>query len=109
MAGKGFRLTWSPTTVGSVFSQSMTAWTQVINGSVRLNNVFVKSTGTGTQFNFKIISPTGNIIYHRENVVGELSEEKNLLMRGLYTLTIENCNPDDTLSGEFMFQDAKDK
>jgi hypothetical protein len=109
MAGKGLRLTWQPTTVGGIKSESMTLWTSVINGSVRLNHIFLKSTLAGTQFNFKITSPTGNVIYHREDVVGELSEEKSLIMRGLYTLTIENCNPDDTFSGEFMCKDEKDK
>ena len=114
MAGKGLRLLWSPTSVGGVIAQSMTAWPQVINGSVKLNHIYIKSARPSTTFDFKITSPSGNDILVRPNNVGEISEAKELVMSGLYTLTIYNVTNgavmlDDTFSGEFMFQELKNK
>jgi hypothetical protein len=115
MAGKGFCLTWTPTTVGGTKTQSMTAWPQLVNGSLRLNHIFIKALAADTQFNFKITSPSGNIVFHRENINSELSEAPDIILRGLYSLTIEKVTTgegtqkDDTFAGEFMMKDEKDK
>ena len=110
MAGKGFRLRWQPTTVGGTISESMTSWTQVVNGSVMLKHIFLRSSGDNTKFDFKIVSPTGNRIFYRKDNHVEINEVPNILMRGLYVLTIENADPKvDTYTLEAMFMDIKDK
>ena len=113
--GKGFRLRWQPTSVGSVIAESMTTWTQVVNGSVKLNHIFLKASKGDTTFDFKITSPTGNDILVRNDIAGTLSEASELVMRGLYVLTISNvkngegANVDDSFEGEFTVQELKNK
>lgn len=115
MAGKAFRLRWQPTSSSGTITQSMSSWTQIVNGSVRLEHLFLKSSRADTQFDFKITSPNGNVIFSRLGNVGELIEPPNLLMRGIYTFTLENVKNsegvtlDDTFEGEFFFKDIKDK
>ncbi len=108
MAGKGFRLTWSPTTTSGSVSEQMTSWPQLAHGALILNHIFVKSNPT-TVFDFKIISPTGNVVWERKGINGELNEMPDILLRGLYTLKIENAEIDASFTGEFMFWDKKDK
>jgi hypothetical protein len=108
MAGKGFRLRWQPTTVGGTISESMSSWTQVVNGSVVLNQIIIKAAGN-VSFDFRITSPTGNNIYVSKGNNEELNDRPNLIMRGTYTLVIENSSANVAYEGEFMFQDAKDK
>ena len=120
MSGKGFNLTWNPTSVGSTVTITMsgttgTNWSQVVNSSVRLNHIFLKASADDTTFDFRITSPLGNNILNRKNNVGELNEAFELIMRGIYTLTISNVKNgeglaiDDTFAGEFAFKDEKDK
>lgn len=117
MAGKGFRLIWSPTTSDYEASRQMTAvyWPQVVNGSCKLNNIFIRAGQGTTIFDFKITSPSNNDIFVRKDIAGEINEPQNLMMRGIYTLTIDNVRTaedvkvNDTFSCEFMFQDIKDK
>ena len=82
MAGKGFRLTWSPTTTGGTVSEQMTAWPQLAHGALILNHIFLKSNPT-IVFDFKIISPSGNVVWERKGIDGELNEMTGLLLRGL--------------------------
>lgn len=109
MAGKGFRLRWQPTAVAGTISESMTSWPQLVNGALILNQIFIKSNPT-TVFNFKIISPTGNVVWKRDGIDGELNESPDLLLRGLYTLKIDNAEElTAKFEGEFMFWDKKDR
>jgi hypothetical protein len=109
MAGKGFRLSWRPTTVGGTISESMSSWTQLVNGSVNLKQAIIKANGN-VSFDFKIISPTGNTIYGMKGNNLEFNDAPNLVLQGLYTFVIENCAPGDaTFEGEFMFEEKKNK
>lgn len=113
--GKGFILTWNPTSSGGTVSSQRTTWTQIINGSVKLNQVVIKATRADTIFDFKITAPSGNFPLHRKNIDGTLNERPELVMRGTYTLTIENVKNgegttvDDSFTGDFTFQELKNK
>jgi len=109
MAGKGFRLRWQPTTSGGTISESMSSWTQIVNGSVVLEQI-VLSAGSNRTFDFRIVSPTGNNVYLAKGNVEVLNDKPNIIMRGTYTFVIENCSPSDTtFNGDCLFRDLKDK
>lgn len=115
MAGKGFRLSWTPTTVNGEISESMSSWTQIVNGSVELRQIIL-SASKNVSFDFRIVSPTGNNIYIYRGNAEILNDSPNIIMRGTYTFVIENVKipntntiTDDTFTGEFMFADKKDK
>lgn len=108
MAGKGLRLTWNPTTVGGSKSESMSAWTQIVNGSVVLDQIIVTAP-TNISFDFRIVSPTGNNVYVVKGNNEVLNDRPNIIMRGLYTLVIEKSSADVAFVGEFMIQELKNK
>ena len=108
MAGKIFKYRWQPTTVSGVLEENMTTWTALINGSAILNHIFLRASKSNTLFNFKIISPLSNVIFQRKNIDMELNETPKIAVRGLYSLRIENSQPDDTYEGEFAFEERKD-
>ncbi len=108
MAGKGFRLTWSPTTSGGTVSESMSSWPQIVNGSATLDQVIINA-GKNVTFNFRIVSPTGNNAYVSKGNNEVLNDRPNILMKGLYTLVIEEASSDFSPTTEFMFYDKKVK
>ncbi len=108
MAGKGFRLRWNPTTSSGTISESMTSWPQIVNGSAILNQIVLKAN-KNISFDFRIQSPTGNNAYVSRGNNEELNDRPNLIMKGTYILVIEKASIDAVFTGEFMFQDAKDK
>lgn len=108
MAGKAFRLKWTATTSGGSYSESMSSWPQIVNGSCQINHLFIRSSQNIT-YDFKITSPSGAVIFSRKDIAQELNESPNMMMRGLYTFTIENASADDTISLEALVKDVKDR
>ena len=101
---KIIKYTWAPTTSGGSSSQNLTSFHQIVEGLL-LRHIFIKSRTSGIIFDFAIISPDSNAIFHREEITRELIEISEIPLDGIYTLTISNCSQDDTFDCEFGFEE----
>lgn len=81
---------------GTTSSGTFSVNTQRLNGVMR--QVIVKPTTATTQYDITITNPDSSTVYERESEVGEVSEEVDLAIHGIHTVTIANATNDEAFA-----------
>ena len=75
--------------------------------------IFLKAPSTGDTFDVKITTPNSNDPFEKKNIVTQIRENINFLVRGINTITISNArrtpgvSADGTYTGEIGFKEEK--
>ena len=73
-----------------------------------LDSLSVKAATKGTMFNLLLKDANGVTQYKKENITTEWIDNKlHLPVRDIWTIAIENCDPDDTITLTAGFTEAK--
>jgi len=71
-----------------------------IRGLLKL--ILVKPASTGTQYDIKIVNKDSIIIYQRLGETGGTSEQVELPLLGIYTITLSNATADEAFNLELL-------
>jgi len=87
---------------GTTSSGSFTANTQKLNGILR--QVIARPTTESTIYDVKIVNPKGSTVYERISEEGELSEETQLPIYGIHTVSITNATNDEIFKIQLVIE-----
>lgn len=90
----------------TVSTSSGSASQTIIAGGNICYDIFVKAATSSTTFDVSLTDIYGNVVYTRNDITGELSEQLQKLTYGNWTLNISGASADESFKILLLFRES---